>query len=235
MRAAGAALTHAVLGWRSGICADLQPEWCHRPKQLLQAPSSSRNKTHGTFSSFQGTLQVLGCLLPDRIFYFPRKLSSSKMNRFNIQKASCPDPPRGGKRARSGCAATWTSAHTGILKAWPTNSSTPVPGAMQPQTVVSASGRPRETDLPLCPAPKDKLSLVSCFFLPHSHVLSHFLRKQNLLLSTSLCLTAESLEASFFFLFLLVPECPLSFCLLSKYPERIASFSFRILASHLGS
>lgn len=83
------------------------------------------------------------------------------------------------------------------------------------------------------PCPKGQ-AFVGELLLPlphHFNFLSHFLCKQNLLLSTSLCLRAESLEASFFFLFLLVTECPLSFCLPSKYPERITSSSFRILGS----
>ena len=230
MGAAGAALTHAVLGWRSGRCADPQPEWCHRPNQLLQAPTTSRNKTQGTFSSFQDTLQVLGCPLPDHIFYFPRKLSSSRMNRFHIQKASCPDPRRAGKGARPGCAAAWVTAHMGLLTAWPRNSSAPVPRAIQLPMVVSASGRrapqdelPREQTY-LFALPEGQAFICKLLLPPHSNFLSHFLRKQSLLLSTSLCLRVESLEASFFFLFFLVLECPLPFCLASKYPESIASF-----------
>lgn len=83
------------------------------------------------------------------------------------------------------------------------------------------------------PCPKGQ-AFVGELLLPlphHFNFLSHFLCKQNLLLSTSLCLTVESLEANFFFLFLLVPGCPFFFCLPSKYPERIASSSFRILGS----
>lgn len=160
------------------------------------------------------------------------------MNRFNTQKASCPDPTQGREGSQDWLCCSMNKCTHG-----------PPQSLAHKQQHAGAAGSAatdggfcfwktsspgnRTTSLP-CPKGEafiGKLLLPSLLF----NFLSHFLCKQNLLLSTSLCLRVESLEASFFFLFPLVPERPLSFCLPSKYPESIASFSFRILASHLGS
>lgn len=150
------------------------------------------------------TLQILGCLLLDCIFYFPGKLELFKYEKIQYPKSIQPGSPqeREGSQLCLCCSRNESTAHRDLLKAWPTGSAATNRGFCSWESSPGTG-----TSLP-CP---EGQAFLGCLSLSHPDFLSHFLSKQNLLLSTSLCLRAESLEARFFFLLISLQECPLSF------------------------
>lgn len=157
------------------------------------------------------------------ILLFSREVELFRNEQIQCSQSIQPGCPQGRERSQL-CLCCSRNESTGLLKAWPKGCAATYRG------FCSWESSPGNTPTSL-PCPKDELSLANCLSLPYPHFLSHFLCKQNLLLSTSLCSRAESLGASF--------SLPLSsrmpFCLPSRSAGGIVLFSSRNLAFNLGS